>query len=185
MNFIADLSLIISAGAMIALAILTRRSVGVMEKTLETIRRDSALKTRPFVRIDERTFEIIGEEGLVRLRYRVLNVGGSPALIDKFEVLMNDTEIGDKRGSRDALETDLPFVAFPEVEDFYCDFYFDRINVMRENMVFRLDVKMEYSSVGYEDVRYCFTGGYELVCKETEGVGIEVKDRIVKRENTT
>ncbi len=182
MSFIADLALIISAGGMIALAILTRRSVGVMQESLKTMQKDSLLKIRPFIRVDDKVFALTVAEDWIWLRYRIVNVGISPAFIETFDISLNNEM---SVGAGDDIITELPVMAFPREEDLYYRFCFRWTGLLKEHRAFRLDIKMEYYSVGFEEIKYCFTGVYDLYCKEIESGGIEVERRIVRSEKTT
>ena len=181
MDFFANLSLIISAIGMIALAILTRRSVLEMEKTVSIMQKDSVQRTRPFVYIDEDEVKLIVSEETVRVDCVVDNCGVSPALIDTFGVLLN----GERYFTPEEIETAVPLVAFPKGKSLGLSFRFNRADVRREDWFFRIEMRVEYYSVGFEEIRYVFTNKLDLYGEDDEEGGIKIVGRFVRQQSTT
>ncbi len=183
MDFLANLALILSAAGMIALAILTYKSVHIMQKSHCTMQKDSMQKNRPFVYVDSRKFKLTSNEKEIHLFYVFLNTGHSPAKINDVEILLNNQQ----RLRSESIEIDFPIVLFPTNEGVGAQVhsFFDKNSTLRPDGYFKLDMTIEYSSVGFEEIKYSYKGIYDMDSKADENGALVLDISKVRKQITT
>ena len=148
---ISTIAPIVSAVAMIILAILTYFSVRIMRK-------ESTWKNRPVIHVRELEDILKTKDDKLLLRYHVVNSGTLPGIMKAEKVTLNHKPFVDINNPDE-------FTIFPQ-QNLWILHIFDKAAVVRQDNQFELHIEIDYHNLGDKKLAYHYEIDYQIVTEK-------------------